>query len=539
MTGRGRSVATALALALALAPGAPSRAEEQLATYRARVTYVSGSSVYIDAGARSGVVVGDRVDVVRDGHVVLVLEVREVSGHRAVLVPQDGAPVGERVAIGDEVRLVARKSVTPVVAPPEPAPPAPPPPRAPRTPLRERLREAGLRGRVGLAWLAVRDRADTGGGFSQPALTVRLDGSDVGGSGLGVHLDTRVRRTYRDATDETVNRTRVYRASVEWYPAGTPWRVSVGRQFSQALAGISLFDGALAEYQRPRWGAGAFVGSEPDPATMSVSTGTRQYGAYLQARSERDPRRGWEGTAGVIGSYVGGEINREFLYLQGRYRTQRLFVSLIQEIDINRGWRAASGQSTLDPTSTFVFGRYKLSDRIVVDAGWDDRQNVRLYRDRTTPETEFDDSSRQGYWAGVNVRPFERFRVGLRFRGANGGAAGSSDSWTLTTRLERLTAARLGLRTRSTRYTNALYDGWLHVLGVDVPFGERLRVGLEAGRRDDEPVDGVGEPRSLPWYGFDIDLLVTRSIYLLLDAERSTGEGQEYDQVYLTLSWRF
>ena len=50
----------------------------------AGVTYVTGSSIYIDAGSESGVTVGERLTVMRGEEKVAVVEVREVSARRAV-----------------------------------------------------------------------------------------------------------------------------------------------------------------------------------------------------------------------------------------------------------------------------------------------------------------------------------------------------------------------------------------------------------------------------------------------------------------------
>ena len=42
---------------------------------------------------------------------------------------------------------------------------------------------------------------------------------------------------------------------------------------------------------------------------------------------------------------------------------------------------------------------------VSLNAGWDSRRNVRLYRDLVSPATDFDDTYRQGYWGGVEWRP--------------------------------------------------------------------------------------------------------------------------------------
>ena len=91
---------SALIILLLLACGVATSAlaEEEIS---AGVTYVTGTSLYIDAGREDGVTVGERLTVMRDSEKVAVVEVREVSSHRAVCT------VVERFlepAVGDAVR---------------------------------------------------------------------------------------------------------------------------------------------------------------------------------------------------------------------------------------------------------------------------------------------------------------------------------------------------------------------------------------------------------------------------------------------------
>ena len=110
--------------------------------------------------------------------------------------------------------------------------------------------------------------------------------------------------------------------------------------------------------------------------------------------------------------------------------------------------------------------------------GFDSRRSIRLYRDFVSPVTEFDDRYRRGSWIGADRR---------------------ADATTLTLGLRRLTTISLDLSTRSTRYTNAQLEGWLH------PRRDRPR----------RPGSG-GEPHL-----------------------RNQGQGEGNDQVYATMGYRF
>ena len=68
------------------------------------VTYLTGASVYLDAGTRAGLVAGSRVDVIRAGSAIAELVVEFVSSSRSScrIVKSTSMPV-----IGDSARFVA------------------------------------------------------------------------------------------------------------------------------------------------------------------------------------------------------------------------------------------------------------------------------------------------------------------------------------------------------------------------------------------------------------------------------------------------
>jgi hypothetical protein len=332
--------------------------------------------------------------------------------------------------------------------------------------------------------------------------------------------------------------------ALSWNAAGDGARVTVGRQFAEALANVSLFDGAAAEYRWSRWSAGAFGGTQPDAVDLGWSGDVREYGAWVQMRSAPASPRRWVLTSGAVGSYREGEIDREFLFAQASLTTSRVGAYLVQELDWNRGWRADAGERALAPTSTLASLRVRASDALVLHGGVDSRRRVRLYRDRETPETEFDDGLRRGAWGGASLLLWSRLRLGVDGRWSDGAAAGRAESYTASLGVDRIAPLALALRARSTRYESARAAGWLHAASVGVAPLTSLRVEVNGGMRDDRARQGIaaagpdGATR-VRWLGADIDLALARSWYLLLSATRERGGWESSDQLYASVSWRF
>lgn len=500
----------------------------------AHVSYLTTSTVYLDRGSEAGLDVGDAVEVMRNGEVIAELTVAYASAHRAACSNTDSAATFE---VGDVVRFAAPEeqavadAAVPVFL------------TEPETRRRSRrLREMGLSGRIGVRYLSVKSLDDNGADFSQPSFDLRLDGTQIGGSPLGLAVDVRSRRTYRTAADGesvTDGRTQVYRMAVSVNPADSPLKLTAGRQFSSTLASVSIFDGVMGEYLGQHLNAGMFSGTQPDPEDFGVSNEIREHGTYVQVHNKPFAERHWAFTTGLIGSYQEGEVNREFLYLQGRYNHRRLTMYVAQELDFNRDWKEEAGEDTLSNTSTFLNLGLRATKDLSFNAGYDNRRRVRLYRTLVTPVTEFDDSYRQGGWVGIRTRFARRYRMDLTARSAAGGTAGDADSYTLSLGASRIPGLKIDIRTRSTRYTNEQVEGWLHSAGLGRSFGSAVHLELTGGQREEQALSTALEDSLVSWYGAELDVNMGRHWYLSLSGERSEGGTDDNDQIYSSLSYRF
>lgn len=491
------------------------------------VTYRSGESIYIDAGTRAGLAPGSTAWVIRAGREVAQLVVAYVSSNRASCTL---VRMSEPVVVGDSVRFVA-----PRVADSSQS-------GVTRHAVASRASRAvgALHGRLGVRYFTTRFSGGGSSALSQPAVDARLEGQELGGTPLGVVLDVRAHRTRSTgASSPPGPSTRVYQAAVRLDGAGGPGRVTLGRQFATALSPVGLFDGVAADFNWSTAGVGAFAGSQPEVATMGYSSAIREVGAYGRLHNAAGRGPTWSLTTGGVGSYAGSEVNREFMYVQGLVVTPVFSMYAAQEVDVNRGWKADAESRATTPTSTFATARLSLGPVLALNAGYDNRRNIRLYRDFTTPDVEFDDSFRQGMWGGVQLNVGSHVFASFDQRTSRGGAAGASDSWTATARLSRVTPLGLGSRIRLTRYEGQLLEGELRSASLEVQPAGRVRLELTAGDRADiRPLEGL-EPARLKWLGADADFSIGRSLYLTYSLYREQGRDARMVQHFTSLTWRF
>jgi hypothetical protein len=522
-----RSTPRVLLLAALMLPSAwlGARAAEVAS---AQVSYVTASSVYVSAGSEDGLAVGQRLTVHRGAEVVATVEVTELSAHRAAcrIVDRLLDPV-----VGDTVSFAPAAVPDAVVAT-----------SGETLPSRSAAPGAGIHGRIGMRYLSVFDRTDELGDYAQPALDVRLDSSSVAGSPWGFALDTRARRTRRssaDGLDEDDTRTRVYRAAAWWRDAAQPWSFTAGRQYAPALSAVSIFDGVSAQYARERYAVGMIAGTQPEIGDYGYATDVTEYGGYVEFRGAAQAPRRWSLTTGLIGSYEDSEVNREFLYVQGRLLSPSWTAYLTQEVDYNRSWKRDQGEDTIEPTSTFAGVSYRAGSRVTLNAGFDNRRNVRLYRDRETPETEFDDTFRRGIRAGVGLRAGRRMRFGLDGWSSSRDEAGDARSYTATGGARQLVDGHLDVHGRATRYENDRVEGWLYAAEVGAPLGRRVYLRAEGGVRQEDDLVGLSAGEDQSWFGLDADFALGRRWYLTLSAERTSGDRDEVDLLYSTVTYRF
>jgi hypothetical protein len=394
-----------------------------------------------------------------------------------------------------------------------------------------------LRGQVGLDYLLVRPANGSGAQLSQPAGTVRIAGRDLGGTGLGLTLDVRGRRSSQTRADGfgvvASLQTRVYQAGVSWRLPAAAILVTAGRQFAPGIASVGLVDGVSAQLDRANWSGGGFVGVEPEPAQLGFSNALTIVGGYLERHSPAGDAAHWSLLAGASGSYRHFGTNREFLYLRGNYRTRRLAIDLAQEVDYYRPWRRVGGEKAISPTSTFATVRLQVTQGFHLTTGFDNRRSVRLGRDFA--DSVFDDTFRRGVWAGFTARFARHFQASFDARTNHDSSSGTANTFTLALGADRLTPLGVSLRTRSTRYTTPARQGWLNSVSLGVePFG-RGSLQLTSGWRSEQGVT----PTSINWLAADADVSLLRSVFIIVSAYRERGGIEGHDLLYVGASFRF
>lgn len=510
----------------------PSAAAGQDSARRtAPVTYVTGTAVYVAAGRADGLVEGQELRINRAGGTVITLKVAFLSSRQSSCEIVNGP---SDVAIGELV------SFTPQLV----SGSGPLASGSTKRPVRHRFNGPGLHGRVGARYLVAKE-VGISSGFNQPSFDLRLDGSSLAGTPIGLSADLRTRRTTStsgDGTSTVDGRTRVYQAALLWNQPGSKFRMALGRQYLTAVTSVTLFDGALMELNGSHLGFGVFGGVEPEPANLGFSREVEDYGGYLQLHNRPGSNGVWSFSLGAVGSYNNAATNREFGFAQASVSTSIVSLYALQEVDYYRDWKVQLGEDPISPTSTYINGSLRPARWLSLNGGYDNRRSVRLFRDVVDPATQFDDSYRRGVSGGVALLG-HRVRVSGDVRRSEGGGSGTATAWTGTAGLDRFTPLRLSLTGRATWYSNPSLDGRLYSARVGVDPFTPLHLELNGGVRNEDTspttLVPVSSNRHISWYGADLDLSLARGWFLSLSFTREKDPDVTTTQFYGSMTWRF
>ena len=525
---------TVLALGLLLAGTRAAAAQTRLdstALRKATVTGVTLGTVYIGAGRNDGLREGSLVRVPRLGvqalYRVLYLSSKSAACRGDSLAPPPLPAVGDTVVFQPVADLAEGKPGTPGGSAGQ----------------RARAGSPGLRGRIGVRYVGSWDRASDVA-LRQPGLDLLLDGPLAPGAPVGLNVEIRSRRTsmYRPGTATATNGVMgVYQAALRIQRPRGSLRAVLGRQYAPTLAGLGLFDGVLLDLEKPRWGAGVMGGLAPELGSLAVSSEIKQVGAFVQHRSATAALLRWGLTLGGIASYQAGQVNREFGFLQATMGSRVFSAVALQEVDVNRGWKLAAGEPRFSLTSTFVSLNLMPVSGFSLNGGLDSRRNVRLYRDLTTPEELFDDRFRRGYWGGVQLTIARKLHLGGDWRTSTVENADSlrTTAWSGTLSADQLTPLGVGLRLRGTRYeVPGRGPGVLVTGGVRLSPASVGSLEFNGGTRQER----ADPDRDRFWAGFDIEVFLRRSWFMVATFTREWGRGgltPTTDLLYGGLSYRF
>jgi len=373
----------------------------EVKTITAAVSYVTVSSVYLDAGRDRGLAVGDTLSVshglIPRGTVVVTAvssgsSAAQIVVQNAQIVIGDSASIVKRVPIIVQTRPAATQAEIHQLFPRSPA-----------------ANDANIvTGRFALQYAAA---APVSGPttFSQPSALLRLDIARLFGSGLTFSM---YGRSSYDLSDEFARyaegsrfKVRMYEFSLAFEDVRSWFAYSVGRLTSRYVGGLGQFDGGQFYLRRGNVSAGVLLGLQPDYLTSGVNTEYQKMAAFVNYA--------WGGSVFALNDITiaygqqlyHGRLDRDFVYIQSSIRLGSRF-SLYQstEIDLHKPVDTVR-TGAFRVANTFVSLSYYPVDWLSTSAGYDASRNIYLFESmRSIPVALLDRTLQQGLRGSITAR---------------------------------------------------------------------------------------------------------------------------------------
>jgi len=493
---------------------------------------MSSANIYVDGGAADSVAVGDSLKVVRGDSLIAVLEVSYTAQHSA------SCKVIERFAdiqVGDivQAKIKAAAENPPQKTPEEIS--------AQQDDLRQAIRPVEkpeskptrISGRASINYFAWHGFKNNDLDFKRPGFELRLTARDLWGSGYSLNVRTSTRYNQREkrySNDVAQNefRNRIYEFSLgNENDEGLGFRF--GRIIPRDMSGIGYIDGFMVSRKSSdAFRIGGFGGAQPEWQYASFQTSLQKYGLFISRVPDRGKGMRLESTLAMVGEYHSSDISREFIHIRNLLENERGFnIYQSADIDINRSWRHDKAKELIALTSFYVSARYRFGPRINAMISFDSRKGYWNYDQKSIADSLFDDLSRRGLRATLDVRLPANFGVVTNFGLRNSERfSETASSYSINVSKGNFTKAKIRLDIGAAGFTGQYSDGLRlsYDLGKYFRHGDYLGIGYGLYRYTYKSIDAV---RSSRWFEGRWIVRLSDKIMFSGELQRSMGDDIE------------
>jgi len=517
------------------------------------VSYVTESTVYVDAGRDAGLEAGERLRIVRDGAEVAVVEVAWVAEHSASCIVTSeirAVSSGDVAVFADPGGKASPEPHVPEPSRPEPETPEPAPTVALPEPPNDGYGAVGRIGTVSQPWaktsgsISVRlqtyQEGVSGRGFDESTGRINFRLREINGGPLEMRARLRSRDVRRDGLSQSETDDRLYELSLTYDPPEGRVAFQVGRLGASPFISLGYLDGVLAavRFHGETAAVGAFYGLRPEIAELGFDSTGRKYGTFvrLSHRKEETPFYAEAVLAG-IGEYFGGEVDREYVSIESRFGARRWSLSQLAEIDLNSGWRKEVAGESQQVSNLSVSGWLRAAERFRLSLSYDRRQRFRTLDTRPIPEEQFDDKLRQGLRLGAHYGKPRGLNVSVTVGSQRREGDEPTDSLAASLYHTGLGGGRWLLGADFSGYQGETVEGSLVTLRIRRILG-RHDVGLVVGTSA-TTVALTGEKRNNEWARLTGTLQLPRRFYVRAEIEYDVGDDLEGQRLIVELGRRF
>lgn len=528
------------------------------------VRYVAGSTVYIDAGKRSGIIEGMRLVITpapsptseaaqqqaapaatAELKVVAVAEnstVCEVVSSTRELVVGDVVTLNEE----DAATIVTKRTLSktrfyPAVVTFTDGDPLDEDVReeTPRPPSPEVNR---ARGRIGLEYSGVFRNGQSGGGSSQLGMVFRGDVMRIEGTYWNLSGYWRgILRSQGAGTQTTLQdlMSRTYHLSITYDNPNSKWVAGGGRMFVPWASSLETIDGAYGGRKiGQKTVVGAFAGTTPDPTSWTYDVNRRIAGGFVSFTQGSFGSVHAMTTLGAGVEMQKWSIDRPFVFAENTITYRQIF-SIFDAVQVDRPSTTANMPVVgTGMKQAFISSRLQASQRLVFDFNYNYFRDVPKFDPQLVGTTLLDKYLFQGFSGGVRVEGPKRLTFYTDI-GQSNSSRDKSGSWNTMfgVSMARIWKTGINLDARYSRFNSFFAQGSYRSLSASRNIGNILQfqamIGTQSFHSSLMNDSGSHFINSTLEWNFGSRYFLDNGFTL------QRGGLQNYNQMYVTFGYRF
>ena len=444
-----------------------------------KISYISTENIYVDKGKKSGLSIGDTLNVKRDGEIIANLKILYVAEHSAscaVLYQKENLHIGDQVDFLLK-RIISEKSDLTVV----------PIGRPTQENNRKKVSSkpfARISGGLSLQWMHYKDQSGNNLNFNQPTVQFNLRAKELWGKKYFFVIKMRLRKnarakSYRPGIQEEEWRNRIYSFYFSYEDDSSPINFRIGRILTPNLRGVGFLDGLQLQHNISKdfnWGAYAGLQSSWQFATAEDSL--KKYGLFISYKSGDFNSNRFTGTVAYNAVYHEQTVSRENFYIQSSfYSHDKLSIYQSMEIDMNTSWRREKENQFISLTSFYLSAQYKFSNAVRSGISYDNRKNFYRYETREISEDFYDLAFRHGLSADLSLTLPQDYSTSIRLSAKK--REGDSEATyigRLSLKKRNIIYHYLDMNINFNGYINYYTKGWIPSINISkqIPGGHYL-----------------------------------------------------------------
>ncbi|HOJ05580.1 MAG TPA: hypothetical protein PK916_16395 [Bacteroidota bacterium] len=517
----------------------------QLREHTAKVTYVTSTTVYVDAGTKDGFREGDTLRIWKAGSSTAMLKVTHIASKSLAASILEKTQV---VLIGDEVRGSARTiaqvdatrdTATTLVQAPVRGADAVRRDSLPRIP--DRVSETRVRGRIALQYHALESSVSPGLDFSQPAGVVHVSTERLFNAPLEFRYYSNHRYDARSSerragVEESRFRHRFYQLSLQYGEAAAPLTARIGRFVPYEVGGIGTLDGAMVVGRSNGYEIGALLGSQPGYRDSELNIRDQKVALYVGRN--RVPGN-WNFGAAFAQTYRDGALDRGYVYLVNSVAVvENLTLYQNASVDLY-DTDGRDGMFAPHFSDFFLSATWRPLRVLSLSASMSDRRNIFFLRSYAEiPDSSFRSNRSQSYQfsAGANVAAGMYLSVTSALRNSESTDPAASISGRFT--WSNVLNSRLNLYFFGGYADNVFTTSTSAGVEVNRDLFQSLYTALRLVRSDYAPVT-AGRAYARTSLNVDAYYRASREVNVSLNFEHYWEGTYVTDRVYTEVTYRF